>query len=43
MDSYKISEILPVAAQNELTGFDPLTQKLLHNRGIVTYRAAENF
>ncbi|MEK7115678.1 MAG: DHH family phosphoesterase [Patescibacteria group bacterium] len=43
MDSYKISEILPVAAQNELTGFDPLTQKLLHNRGIATRQAAEKF
>ena len=43
MDSYKISEILPVAAQNELTGFDPLTKKLLHGRGIATRQAAEKF
>ncbi|HJN62663.1 MAG TPA: single-stranded-DNA-specific exonuclease RecJ [Candidatus Paceibacterota bacterium] len=43
MKNYQIREEVPENVQKKLSGYSPLTQKLLFNRGIDTKEKAENF
>ena len=43
MEAYKIAEIVSSHAESELCGYDALTKKLLHNRGIDTREKALKF
>jgi len=43
MHHYPLADIVPSTAEKELEGYDPLTKKLLYNRGIVTREAAEKY
>ena len=43
MEAYKIAEIVPDHAGNELGEYDSLTKKLLNNRGINTREKADKF